>query len=151
MATKNKYYAFDGKGDRIYFGDYCTNESGIQPVEDKLLLLPDEPTARIRGIIKPDTTLDQERLAQVRALLVAVGGNCFEDWDPPIPNIGDRVMVMKYAGIHDIEGADGRSYQICTARDITAILTDESHVEVLNPRKPLSQTSKNDPGRIIRP
>ena len=134
---KNKYYAFDGKGEKIYFGDYGTNESGIQPVEDKVLLLPDAPCDEIRGIIKPDTTKEMERMAQVRALLVAVGGNCFENWDEPIPKIGDRVMIMKYAGIHDIEGADGRYYQLTTDRDITAILEDESHVETLSPRKGL--------------
>ena len=88
------------------------------------------------------------RMAQVRALLVAIGGNCFEDWDDPIPEPGDRVMVMKYAGIHDIEGADGRSYQICTARDITAILEDEEHIETLNPRKPLGKQDSEVLGRI---
>lgn len=136
METGNNFF-YDGKGEKI---EVVGNKSGIQPVEDKLLLLPDEPTVAIRGIIKPDKTREQEGLAQVRALLVAVGGNCFEDWDDPIPRVGCRVMVMKYAGIHGIEGADGRSYQICTARDITAILTDERHVEALNPRKPLGKS-----------
>lgn len=142
-ARRNFY--FDKDGERI---EVAENFSGIQPVEDKLLLLPDEPTANIRGIIKPDKVRDQERLAQVRALLVAVGGNCFEDWDDPIPKVGDRVMVMKYAGIQGIEGADKRTYQICTARDITAILTDEDHVEKLEPRRPLGKTD-SEVGRII--
>ena len=133
-------YYFNKSGNKV---EVPENTSGIQPVEDKLLLLPDEPCAMIRGIIKPDQTYDQERLAQVRACLVAVGGNCFEDWDDPIPKVGDRVMVMKYAGIHDIVGSDGKYYQICTARDITAILTDESHVENLNPRKALGKTDSS--------
>jgi co-chaperonin GroES (HSP10) len=82
---------------------------------------------------------EKEGLAQVRALLVAVGGNCFEDWDDPIPQVGNRVMVMKYAGIQGIEGSDGRTYQICVARDITAILTAEEHIEKLEPRTPLGK------------
>jgi len=132
---KDKFY-FDSDGEKQ---EVSENFSGIQPVEDKLLLLPDEPSRVIRGIIKPDRTREQETMAQVRALLVAVGGNCFEDWDEPIPVVGNRVMVMKYAGIHDIEGVDGRIYQICTARDITAILTMEEHIEKLEPRKALGK------------
>ncbi len=133
--TASRFY-YDSEGDKQIVEE---NFSGIQPVEDKLLLLPDEPTRMIRGIIKPDTTKDQERMAQVRALLIATGGNCFEDWEDPIPVIGNRVMVMKYAGVHGIEGADGRTYQICTARDITAIITSEDHIEKLDPRKALGK------------
>jgi co-chaperonin GroES (HSP10) len=132
---KSKYFIYNKSGDREYFGDYCTNESGIQPVEDKLLVLPDEPTEMVGSIVKPDTTQAQERMAQVRGLLVAVGGNCFEDWDEPIPTVGDRVMLMKYAGVFDLEGADGRKYQLITARDITAILTIDYLPDELNPRK----------------
>jgi len=137
MKDRTREYYFNKEGDKV---EVIDNFSGIQPVEDKLLLLPDEPSQAIRGIIKPDKVREQEQLAQVRALLVGVGGNCFEDWDDPIPRVGDRVMVMKYAGIHGIEGADGRTYQICTARDITAILTMEEHIEKLEPRKPLGKT-----------
>jgi co-chaperonin GroES (HSP10) len=132
---KDNFY-FDQDGERVRVEE---NESGIQPVEDKLLLLPDEPSSVIRGIIKPDVVREKEGLAQVRALLVAVGGNCFEDWDDPIPRVGNRVMVMKYAGIQGIEGSDGRTYQICVARDITAILTAEEHIEKLEPRTPLGK------------
>jgi len=135
----NRKFFFDKEGEKV---EVAENLSGIQPVEDKLLLLPDEPTQVIRGIIKPDKVREQEGMAQVRALLVAVGGNCFEDWDDPIPKVGDRVMVMKYAGIHGLEGADGRTYQLCTARDITAILTMEEHIEKLEPRRPLGKQDR---------
>lgn len=145
METNSNFY-FDSSGDRV---TYESNESGIRPVEDKLLLLPDEACSQIRGIIKPETTREQERLAQVRALLVEVGGNCFENWDDPIPEPGQRVMVMKYAGIRDIEGRDGKFYQICTDRDITAILTDEEHLEKLETRIPLGQTDAQTESRII--
>jgi co-chaperonin GroES (HSP10) len=142
METKSDRFYFDKTGEKI---EVLENFSGIQPVEDKLLLLPDEATEVIRGIIKPESTRENEAMAQVRALLVSVGGNCFEDWDPPIPVVGNRVMVMKYAGIHGIDGADGRTYQICTARDITAILTMEEHIEKLEPRKRLgSETTDSN-------
>jgi co-chaperonin GroES (HSP10) len=136
METKKVAdYYFDKAGEKI---EVTGNFSGIQPVEDKLLLLPDEPVEAVRGILKPERVQEQERMAQVRALLISAGGNCFEDWDGPIPAIGDRVMAVKYAGIHGITGADGRTYQICTARDIVAIVvSEETHIENLSPRKPL--------------
>jgi len=120
--------------------EYLDNTSGIRPVEDKVLLLPDmirEETSG--GLHKPEVVLAQEQLAQVRALLVAVGGNCFEDWDEPVPKVGDRLMVCKYAGILDIPGADGMKYQISTDRDITALLDEDLPETNLGSRKPLSK------------
>jgi co-chaperonin GroES (HSP10) len=117
------------------------NPSGLHPVEDKVLLLPDRVSEQVGQLYKPERAMAQEQMAQVRALLVAVGGNCFEDWDNPIPTIGDRVMVCKYAGIQDIFGADGRYYQLCTDRDITAILSaDPAEEQFLGIRKPLHQS-----------
>ena len=120
--------------------EYSENVSGIRPVEDKVLLLPDmikEETSG--GLHKPEVVVAQEQLAQVRALLVAMGGNCFEDWDEPVPKVGDRLMVCKYAGILDIQGADGMTYQICTDRDITAILDEDLPQDDPGSRKPLSK------------
>lgn len=117
------------------------NESGLNPVEDKVLLLPDRVSEQVGQLYKPERALAQEQMAQVRALLIATGGNCFEDWDDPIPQVGDRVMVCKYAGIQDIFGADGRYYQLCTDRDITAILSaDPAKEQFLGTRKPLHQS-----------
>jgi len=145
METSNNGYIYDKSGEKVKID---SNTSGILPVEDKLLLLPDEPAEVIRGIIKPDRVREQERMAQVRALLIAVGGNCFEDWDSPIPVLWNRVMAVKYAGIFGIKGADGRTYQICTARDIVAIETEECYLEGLSPRKPLGNQDSQTLGSI---
>jgi co-chaperonin GroES (HSP10) len=119
------------------------NESGLVPVEDKLLLLPDEITQQVGLIHVPEVARAQQQMAQTRALLIAIGGNCFEDWGEPHPKPLQRVMVCKYAGILAIVGADGREYQICTDRDITAIIevdTDPTTAsELVSPRQPLSQ------------
>lgn len=135
MADYRGFY-IERDGTEVEIGQ---NPSGLLPVEDKVLLLPDQVTEQIGSLYKPEIALAQEQMAQVRALLIAVGGNCFEDWDEPIPKIGDRVMVCKYAGIMDIPGADGRKYQLCTDRDITAILLAPPAGEsLLTIRKPLS-------------
>lgn len=117
-------YYLDRRGEKIDKSDKV-NTSGMIPVEDKVLLLPDKVSEKVGGLYKPEVVQAQEQIAQVRALLVAVGGNVGEDWGEPIPKPGDRVMVCKYAGILDILGADGETYQLCTDRDITAILIED--------------------------
>lgn len=116
------------------------NKSGLVPVEDKVLLLPDMVREEVGGIYKPEVAMAMEQMAQVRALIVAFGGNCFEAWDAPIPECFTRVMVCKYAGIQDILGADGKRYQIITDRDITALITEDvAECEYLGKREPLGK------------
>jgi len=119
------------------------NTSGILPVEDKLLVLPDQVSLKVGSILKPEIALSQEQMAQIRGLLVAIGGNCFESWDEPIPKVGDRVMLCKYAGVQNLPGADGRFYQICTDRDVTAILSEDVDEDLfLGTRQPLHKAEK---------
>lgn len=101
------------------------NQSGIQPVEYKVLVLPDTVEEKTESglLIKPEIAREKEALAQVKAVLVAMGGNAFEDWaDAPKP--GHRVYVAKYAGF-PVDGADGRQYQLVNDKDIAAIITRE--------------------------
>ena len=101
------------------------NQSGIHPVEYKVLVLPDEVKEKTKGgIYLPETTREMEELAQVKATLVAKGGNAFEDWTDP-PEVGQRVFVAKYAG-YRVRGADDRVYQIVNDKDIAAIITKEA-------------------------
>ena len=117
------------------------NTSGLIPVEDKVLLLPDKvsDTAGMY-LVKPDIVKAQEQMAQVRATLVAVGPNAFETWEEPVPKAGDRVYVCKFAGIDGIRGADDQIYKICDQQDITAIILKDPEVdEFLGTRKPLGR------------
>ena len=116
------------------------NTSGLIPVEDKVLLLPDKVSNTIGPLWKPEVVKAQEQMSQVRATLIACGSNAFEDWDDPKPKEGDRVYVCKYAGIDNINGADGEKYKICTDRDITAIIVkDPESEEFLGTRQPLGK------------
>lgn len=102
------------------------NDSGLQPVDDKVLVLPDtvdEWVGKDKLLVMAQTTLEREQMAQVKATLVAVGGLAFHDWKPPIPQIGDRVLVGKYAGVAKL-GKEAR-FQMINDRDICAIITEE--------------------------
>ena len=105
------------------------NPSGIQPVEYRCLVKPfaieetDEAykSAIAAGIIVDRQSSDREQMAQCVALLVACGGNAFEDWKDPKPKPGDRINIAKYAGVSVI-GCDGRGYRLCQDKDIAGIL-----------------------------
>lgn len=99
------------------------NVSGIVPLEYRALVYLDpveEKTAS--GIIMPDVVREKEGAAATRATLMAVGGNCFEDWrDARKPEPGDAVLVSKYAG-QLYKGLDGKEYRVCNDKDIAALL-----------------------------
>lgn len=102
------------------------NKSGLCPVEYKILIDPEEvETKSAGGIILTDKVTDREKMAQVRGKLIAVGGNAFEDWQEPIPKVGDTITYAKYAGLI-VKGADGRELRLANDKDITAIVQGES-------------------------
>lgn len=108
-----------------------TTGPGIDPVEFKVLVRPsvvevDPALARAKaaGLQLPPDVLERELMAQIVADLVAVGGNAFEDWKPPIPKVGNSVLIAKYAGI-TIRGADGNEYRMLNDKDISGIITKE--------------------------
>lgn len=106
-----------------------TNQSGITPVEFKVLIHPEEvedtdPTlrrAKAAGLVMPEREKEREQMAQMYGKLVAVGGNAFEDWHGEVPVPGDRVMFAKYAGAQ-VEGKDGIKYRIAQDKDIAAVM-----------------------------
>ena len=97
------------------------NESGVLPVEFKVVVFPDPVEEKIGAIHVPDSVRDKMKHRTVKATLVAVGGNCFEDWRPPVPVPGDRVYVAVGAGIIH-EGPGGNEYRIVNDKDIAGIL-----------------------------
>lgn len=98
------------------------NQSGLKPVEYKIIIEPEEVERKTEsGIILTEKVTEREKMAQVRGKLIAVGGNAFEDWLPPIPQVGDTVSYAKYAGLI-VEGSDGKEYRLANDKDITAIV-----------------------------
>jgi chaperonin GroES len=101
------------------------NKSGIQPVEYKVLIKPEqieEKTAS--GIILTAQTKEKDQMAQVKGVLVAIGGNAFEDWMSPRPEIGNTIYFGKYAGFV-VNGIDGEEYRLCNDKDICGIIVKE--------------------------
>lgn len=98
------------------------NTSGLQPVEYKILIEPqDVEQVSDGGIVLAISTTEKEKMAQVRGKLIAVGGNAFEDWAEPKPQVGDSIWYAKYAG-YVIKGDDGKEYRLANDKDCAAVV-----------------------------
>jgi co-chaperonin GroES (HSP10) len=101
----------------------------IRPVWGRLVVKPTDITetdevykrGKDFGLVLPQSK-EKERLqhSQIEGVLVAVGGNCFDDWLEPIPKVGDQVIYDKYAGF--IKAIDNEEYRIISDTDILAII-----------------------------
>ncbi len=107
------------------------NKSGIHPVEYKILVLPDKIDDKSSGgLFLATSAVEKEQHAQERGVLVEVGGDAFtgEGWqDPPIPEVGDKIIYPKYSGIR-VHGKDEDEfdkpviYRIMNDKDVVAIV-----------------------------
>ena len=98
------------------------NSSGIRPVEYKCLVLPEEVEEISKGgiVMFAGGAKEREQMAQMRAHLIAVGGNAFDDWKGEKPEVGVKVLINKYAGYTE-KGDDGKTYRVLQDKDIVAI------------------------------
>jgi co-chaperonin GroES (HSP10) len=102
------------------------NTSGVRPIRDRVLLLPDRVEEKTESgrIYKPQTSVEREEMRQIKATLIALGGDAFDAWKDTVLQAGDRVYVKVAAGIvHD--GIDGKKYRIVNDVDIIAIIDKE--------------------------
>ena len=104
------------------------NDTGIEPVEYRCVVrldtLKDDDGEQksAGGIIIPQDRTDRDQTAYTKATLLAHGGNAFSDWKGLIPQVGDRVMVAKYAGItREADPTD--LIRLVTDKEILAVLS----------------------------
>lgn len=114
------------------------NNSGVKPVEYKILVKPDEIEQKTAGgIIKPEKVHEMEQWAQVKGTLVAKGGAAFgepftdEERSRLVP--GARIYYRKYEGIL-IYGADGEEYRLCSDKDVGGLIDNEASVAPVKAR-----------------
>lgn len=103
------------------------NESGVTPVEYKVVIKKDDAEKTTEGgIIIPETLREQDPHCQTTGTLVAMGERAFEDFGAKERKRfkpGVKVMVTKYAGTK-FQSADRVAYFICKDIEITAILEE---------------------------
>lgn len=101
------------------------NTSGLKPFGGHVLVRMDEcAQTTAGGILMVDDQVERMSLASESGCIYAIGNKCFVGWlDEDKPQIGERVYVEKYAGVH-ARGRDGALYRIMTDTCIYAGLAE---------------------------
>ena len=105
------------------------NESLIEPVCDKIVVLPDEAEKVTSGGIHiPDDIKARQSMGAVSGLLVAAGPQAFAydsnrlvRWEGSRPKPGDRIVFSRYSG-EEYPGADGRTYRVMQDTSVGAVV-----------------------------
>lgn len=103
------------------------NESGCEPIGDRVLVRPDIASSKSGSLDLPDDVIDRAQMASSSGVIVAVGDDAFawnSDRTRPFtgekPKSGSRVHFDKYAGVV-ILGNDGVEYRIMDDKSIGGI------------------------------
>lgn len=98
-------------------------DGGFEPANNKVVVLPDYvPRYSAGGIAIPDDITEREEMAQIFAVLVAVGPDAWKDRKTQPAAPGDRVMIAKFVG-QLFTGPDGRRYRVIHDLDIIGKVT----------------------------
>lgn len=117
--------------------EYTGNHSGLEPIGTKLLVLTDSiGDTTTFGLEVTADMVERMTLAITTGVIVAKGGAAFSDWpnsDRPwpglLPNVGDRVIIAKYAGLMH-EGKDGKRYRYIQDTDVCGFEVGEAKPQV---------------------
>lgn len=104
----------------------------IRPLEYRVLVQPEKieetdpvyARAKAAGLDIAKQTSEREQMAQVKATILALGGNAFEDWgDERLPKVGDTVLIAKYSGFM-VPGDEDESERprIINDKDVAALI-----------------------------
>jgi co-chaperonin GroES (HSP10) len=106
-----------------------SNVSGINPVGNRVLLLPVEvqKTSASGIILATEETSSREQMANTTGVVVAMGDECFADCPTAWCEVGDKVVFAKYAGLMYL-GRDGKQYRMVNDMDITGCLDPDMDV-----------------------
>lgn len=108
------------------------NESGINPVGWRILVLPRDIEEKSAGgiIINTERTKERDQLANTTGIVVAMGKECYRDTTTFWCQVGDKISFAKYAGLI-YRGKDGKDYRMINDEDVTGTL--EADVELVDP------------------
>jgi co-chaperonin GroES (HSP10) len=99
------------------------NTSGIHPIDLKVLVKPDAVEEVSAGgiVLSVGSQTSREQMAQVEGTLIESGGSAFCEATGRKPEVGERVIIAKFAGLQST-GHDGEEYRLCNDNDIVAIV-----------------------------
>lgn len=105
------------------------NNSGIRPLDLRVLVLPDPVEVKTAGgIILPTMSAEEKKYAMQKGTLIAVGENAWEEAAARSvvfrkPQVGDRVLIAKYGGVR-VTGLDDNEYILMNDEDVIGRLEE---------------------------
>lgn len=98
--------------------------SGIFPVGNKILILPDQvaETTESGIILGTPQQIEREQLGQTEGVVLAVGPDAYSDAKLPWCSVGDKVVIARYSGMMR-KGNDDKMYRIISDNDVVAVIS----------------------------
>jgi len=94
------------------------NPSGLEPLGHAVLVEPYEPEFKKSIIQIPITVRMRTQMAETRAIIIAVGPEAWKDESRPRAQIGDKVMITRFAGAMLTGPNDEKIYRMVNDRDV---------------------------------
>jgi len=104
------------------------NNSGIKPVGVSILVLPEQVAKETESgiVLYTDGEHERHELAQTDAIVIEISDMAWGDENKARCEVGDRVVMAKYAGMIRI-GKDGKNYRLIRDVDVLAILEKDNN------------------------
>jgi len=99
-------------------------------VGHRVLIKPDKIEEVSKGgIIIAKPAVEKEQLGQVTGVVLALGNDCWREYDAPWCKVGDKVLYQRYAGMRipdaESEGGFRPDMVLLNDLDITGVVTNE--------------------------
>lgn len=95
------------------------NTSGLIPLGRAVLVEPldsDEIKSTVLAI--PQTAKERMLMAEQKALVIAIGPEAWREENVPRAEVGQLVMIAKYAGTMTVGPKDKKQYRVVNANDL---------------------------------
>lgn len=104
----------------IHYSDNVSDsyDSGVFPVNHRLVVYPIPPKEKEGEIFIPDTVRDREAMRQIKVRIVSIGPSC--EFTNMIMD-GELVLISKFAG-YLFTGKDGKEYRLINDEDVVGVI-----------------------------
>jgi len=117
------------------------NESGYDPLDDKVLVLMDEHHDHVGSIMIPTVAVERQTAAAETGTIVALGPCAFvyndeatRKWVGRRPEPGDRVYVSRYSG-QLLQGIDGKTYRLMSQSCVGAVAQPDALAKMVEAQR----------------
>ncbi len=117
---------FRAKGFRGPKGAHPDNKTGFRVTGYRLLLSPEGGETKTEsGLVIPESAALNAETHNVLAQVIEVGEDCWKDNISDFCQVGDTVLVGKFAGKFEKSPVDGKRYRFLNDLDVIAVLDVE--------------------------